>query len=290
MTLSELKELWREIDFRPNKKMGQNFLVDNNVRDNIVRALGLNKNSVVMEIGAGFGIMSTAIADGCGKLYAVEKDRIIAGLMRDVLKDKKNIVLVEGDALEVDIARLEPGRGKLVVFGNIPYYITTPVIEKIIDSKKYISRAFIMVQEEFADRLVSPPGSRIYGSISCFVQFHARVRKLFKISRNSFYPRPKVDSCLLEMVILEEPSVKVRDEKLMFSIIRKAFSQRRKQLFNTLSHGDFLSIERKKWHDLLLRCNIDPTRRPEELSLSDFAAISDGAGDIMGKACFKSQD
>jgi len=273
MNLTELKQIWRDNDFRPNRKLGQNFLVDNNVRDNILKAVSPKRDSVLLEIGAGFGVISLPVSLACGKLFAVEKDPAICAIMRQVLKERDNVELVEADILEVDICALA-GSG-VTVFGNIPYCITTPVIARIIEAAPCVQRAFIMVQEEFADRITARAGSRDYGSVSCFVQYHARVKKLFRISRNSFYPRPNVDSAFLAFSEIGTPAVSVRDEKLMFAVIHKAFSQRRKKVLNTISHGDFLSVDRPGWARLLGESGIDVSLRPENLSLSDYARLSD---------------
>jgi 16S rRNA (adenine1518-N6/adenine1519-N6)-dimethyltransferase len=165
-----------------------------------------------------------------------------------------------------------------LIFGNIPYYITTPVIEKIIDEREYINSAYIVIQNEVASRIVSAPGSKEYGAISCFVQFYTKAEKILKIKKNSFYPTPKVDSCLLKLEILREPQVKVKDKELMFRIIRKSFLQRRKKIANSLSHKEFLSLDRNSWQEILGSCGIDPASRAEDLSLSDYARISDTVG------------
>ncbi|MFC1480471.1 ribosomal RNA small subunit methyltransferase A, partial [Candidatus Omnitrophota bacterium] len=161
------------------------------------------------------------------------------------------------------------------VFGNIPYYISTPVIAKMIAERKCIESLYIVIQEELANRIVSPPGSKEYGSISCFIQFYTDPKKIFKIKKNSFYPRPKVDSCLLKLEMLPEPSVSVMDEGLMFKIIRKAFSERRKKIINPLSSKGFMSMDRSGWGEVLKSCGIDESNRAESLSLSDYAKLAD---------------
>lgn len=280
MNIGELKRLWEENGFRPNKKLGQNFLIDKNIRDKILSFLPVDTKGIVVEIGAGFGVMSFEAADRCGRLYAVEKDKKICGIMEAQFRQKENLELVQGDILDLDICALVQGPEKLTVFGNIPYFITTPVIEKIIKERRCIKSAYIMIQEEFADRVTSSPGTKDYGSISCYVQFYTKVKKLIKIKKNSFYPRPRVDSCLLELAIPQEPRVRVEEEELMFKIIRKAFSQRRKKVVNTLSHGDFLSMERDDWRGILEKCGIDSSLRAENLSLSDYAKLSNTVGDM----------
>ncbi len=278
MDLKELKALWREEDFRPNKKLGQNFLIDKNVRDNILKALCVDSSKRVLEIGAGFGVMSFELAAMCGKLFAVEKDRRICGIMAERFREK-DITLIEASILDVDICALAKDSGALTVFGNIPYYISTPVIEKMIRQRKCIDAVYLVIQEELAERIASSSGSRVYGSISCFVQFYMEVKKLFRIKKNSFYPRPRVDSHLVELKVLSEPSVKVTDEALMFRIVRKAFSQRRKKAVNPLSQGDFASMTRDDWIRLFESCGIDPASRAESLSLEDYARVSDAAGE-----------
>ena len=275
MNISELKTLWKKHEFRPVKRLGQNFLIDKNVRDNILKEAKLTGESVVVEIGAGFGVMSLEIAERCKRLFAVEKDKKICNIMSPIFGEVKGIELVCDDVLDLDICSLAQGGKKLIILGNIPYYITTPVIEKIICQRQCIERAEIVIQDEVASRIVASPGSKDYGALTCFVQFYTRAEKVFKISKNSFYPRPKVDSCLLKLEVLEESEVKVRDKDLMFRIIHKAFSQRRKKVLNSLSHGKFLSLEKEAWGKVLKSCGIDALSRAEDLSLYDYARISD---------------
>ncbi len=281
MDLRQLKQLWKEHGFRPNKRLGQNFLIDKNVRDNILRALSLDESGTVVEIGSGFGVMSFALAERCGKLFAVEKDSRICEIMGPYFRGAENLKLVHADILEVDICGLAKQGERITVFGNIPYYISTPVIERMIEQRRCVGSVHIVIQEELADRIVSPPGSRVYGSVSCYIQFYTRPKKLFRIKKNSFYPRPKVDSCLLSLEMLPEPSVRVKDEALMFKIIRKAFSQRRKKIINPLSDRTFTSINRTGWEELLNRCRIDPANRAENLSLSDYARLADAVGETV---------
>lgn len=275
MNIKELKELWAQNGFRPHKSMGQNFLIDKNVRDNIVNAIFFDSPDEVMEIGSGFGVMTFDIASRCNRLVAVEKDRGICGTMEPLFKEKGNIEMLCADVLEVDIASIAGKGSKITVFGNIPYYISTPVLEKVINERQYVKSVFLVMQDELATRIASPPGSRKYGSISCFVQFYGHVKKMFKISNHCFYPKPKVDSALLKIDILEKPSVDVRDEDQMFDIIHKAFSQRRKKAINPLSDGENALKTRDEWIDIFTACGIDTFARAESLSLEDYAKLSD---------------
>ncbi len=275
MDLKQLKQLWREHGFRSSKRLGQNFLIDKNIRDKILDSFFLKDDDIVVEIGAGFGTMSFAAADRCGKLFAIEKDDRIYEMMAPLFREKNNLELIRADILDVDICALAGGKGRVTVFGNIPYYISTPIIEKIIEQRRCIDAAHIVMQDELVRRIVSAPGSKEYGSISCFVQYHTGAERVFKITKNSFYPRPQVDSCLLRLKILDRPSVRVRNEKLMFEIIRKAFSQRRKKAINPLSDGAIMSIDRVKWMEIFKGCDIDDSSRAEDLSLADYARIAD---------------
>jgi 16S rRNA (adenine1518-N6/adenine1519-N6)-dimethyltransferase len=272
MDLKELKILWTERGFRPGKSLGQNFLIDKNVRDKIIDRLDLEGDETIIEIGPGFGAMTFELASKCKKLIAIDKDSRICGVMRPLFEEK-NIDLIEGDILDQDLCALAHGK-KLIVYGNIPYNITTPIIEKIIEYRRCIKRAYLVAQDEYVTRITSGPGSKIYGSISCFVQFYTRPEKIFKIKKNSFYPVPKVDSALLSMEVLDEPSVKVKDEDLMFKIIRKAFSQRRKKIINPLSKTSFLEKDREAWEKIFTQCKISSSNRAEDLSLEDYAKIA----------------
>lgn len=281
MDLKDLKDLWRSNEFRPNKKMGQNFLIDNNVRDNIINALPLSKKKTVLEIGSGFGVMSFELASRCGKLIAVEKDPKICQTMDTLFREMPNIELIISDILEVDICALKESEGRILVFGNVPYYISTAIIEKMISQRACIEALYMVIQEELADRVVSSPGTKVYGSLSCFCQYYTSAKKIFRIKKNSFMPRPQVDSCLLRLEMLKEPSVRVKSENLMFRIIRAAFSQRRKKIINPLSAGKFDNITRDGWKEIFLLCGIDDFNRAENLALSDYAKLSDTAQEIF---------
>ncbi|MBD3380481.1 MAG: ribosomal RNA small subunit methyltransferase A [Candidatus Omnitrophica bacterium] len=276
MDLRNLKSVWKEIGFRPDRSLGQNFLIDKNVRKKILDNLRLKGDETVLEIGPGFGMMTFELAGSAGELIAVEKDRRICSVMRPFFKDAGNIRLVNGDIMKTDIAGLIGGRAsRVVVYGNVPYYISTPIIGKVIEEGKGVDSFFVVIQEELADRLTAPPGSRTYGSVSCYVQYHTKPRKVMRVKKNCFYPVPKVDSALLEMELVPEKTVKPADPQLMFLIIRKAFSQRRKKLVNPLSGGGIRGIDKKGWIQILQGAGLDPSSRAEDLSLSDYAAISD---------------
>ncbi|MDD4013620.1 MAG: 16S rRNA (adenine(1518)-N(6)/adenine(1519)-N(6))-dimethyltransferase RsmA [Candidatus Omnitrophica bacterium] len=280
MNLSDLKEIWLENSFRPEKSLGQNFLVDNNIRDKLINAYAPKNNETVVEIGPGFGMMTFRTASVCRRVIAVEKDSRICGIMEPLFIGGGNITLLNKDILEVDIAALAPPGEKMKVIGNIPYCISTPIIDALISSRRSVASAYLVMQDELVDRIVSPPGSREHGSISCFVQYFTKAKKAFRISRNCFFPRPAVDSSLLALEFLPEPSVKVSDEKLFFTVIRRAYSERRKRVINPLSAGGFLGMDKKDWERIFTNCRVDPLARAEDLTLEEFARISDAAADL----------
>ncbi|MDP8298935.1 MAG: 16S rRNA (adenine(1518)-N(6)/adenine(1519)-N(6))-dimethyltransferase RsmA [Candidatus Tantalella remota] len=282
MNMDKIKELAKTHGFRPNKRLGQNFLVDNNIKEKILSFLPLSKDLTVVEIGPGFGMMTFDLAERCGRLIAIEKDPRVCEIMEEFFAEKGNIELICGDILETDIARAAGApKSKILVYGNVPYYITTPIVEAIIEQRSSVSELYMVIQEELADRLVAVPGSKIYGSISCFVQYYTKPEKVFKISQNCFFPRPKVNSCLIRMEFLEKPRVQVADEEFMFKLIRKAFSQRRKKMLNPLSDGWIESMDKNRWKEVLTLCGVDLSARAEELSLEVYAALADKVMDLL---------
>lgn len=273
MNLNSIKKICEEKKFRPKKTLGQNFLVDNNVRRKLINAYSIKSDETVLEIGPGLGAMTLPVSDVCGQVIAVEKDHRICEIMRPVFNEKGNIILVEDDFLQIGLGKYAKS-GKLKVVGNVPYYITTPIIEKLLDQRKFVTSAFLVVQDEMATRISSPPGSRDYGSLSCFIQYFADAGKVFKIKKNCFYPKPRVESCLLRLDMLQKPRVRVSDEDLFFRIIRKAFSQRRKKMINPLSKGDIKGLLKEDWIRVLLELGINTAARAEDLSLEEYARIA----------------
>ena len=256
---------------KPIKRLGQNFLRDENILQRIADAAHLSGEDTVLEIGAGSGNLTRHLAEKAGFVYAVEKDRRLCKAAEENLKGFKNVEIICGDILKIDVgAGLKPAPTKVV--GNLPYYITTPIIFKLLEHKENISDIIIMVQKEVAERIVAKPGGKDYGILTCSVQFYTEPKVLFKISKGSFYPRPKVDSVLLEMKILKKPAVNVKDEQKFFEIIKAAFGQRRKTLLNSLCNR--LHLEKEAVEDILRKAGIEPQRRAETLDLDEFAKIS----------------
>lgn len=259
------------MQYKPKKSLGQNFLVDRNIRDKIVNCLGLNGSSIVFEIGAGRGEMTSLLSLKAGEVCALELDSSLCGILEDKFRDCGNVKLIGSDILKFNISRYFSRRkNKITVVGNIPYYISSPIIEHLVKFRKKIGSVFITVQKEFAQRVVALPGSKDYGSFSCFVQYFFQPRIVFGISRNSFFPAPNVDSCFLELKPRESPPVKVKNRALLFKIIRAGFNQRRKTLRNSLK-GVILP---QKLEKALCELGHDANARAESLSLHDFAFLS----------------
>ncbi len=254
----------------PKKSLGQNFLTDKNIIGKILKALELKPSDSVLEIGSGKGDITSLIAPCVGKLYAVEIDKRLLPELSDKVCGFSNVTIINNDILKVDIESLLSNKDcKLKVFGNIPYYISSPIIEHLLNFRLAISEIFIMLQKELAERIAASPGSKEYSSFSCFVQYYALPEVLFHVKKGSFRPAPKVDSSLLYLKIRNTPLVYVKDEVEFFNFMRKAFSQRRKTLRNSL--GDkFGKVEVAA---ILERKGLNINVRPEELSLQDFADL-----------------
>ena len=265
--------------FRPRKRWGQNFLVDHNIARKIISSAELNPKDTVLEIGAGKGILTGKIASQVKKVIAIEIDKKLCNFLREELKNYKNVEIIEGDFLKLDISRFlgSGSRSSVKVIANLPYYITSPIIIKLLNIKKW-SEATFMLQKEVGERITASPGGKDYGALSIVVQYHCGVEKQFNVSRNVFRPRPDVDSIVIKLKLLKHPGIKVKDEKLFFEIVHGAFSQRRKKLSNSIS--SVLKIDKHFLEDLLERLTISPARRAETLSIKEFATISDSLGSV----------
>lgn len=246
-------------------RLGQNFLYDRSIVEKIVSVAGVDNNDTVVEIGPGPGTLTRVLSGKAKRVIAIELDERLHERLRSELAGLANVELVRGDALKFHFESI----GDFKVVANIPYYITTPIIFRLLDARKNLSTMTLTVQREVAERIVASPGGKDYGVLSIMVQYLAHSELKFIIPREAFRPVPKVDSAVLHMRILESPSVPVRDEKTFCRVVKTAFSQRRKTLSNSLkSFGD--EIRGK-----LVAAGIDPGRRPETLSIEEFARLSD---------------
>ncbi len=247
------------------KKLGQYFLYDPLILQKIISAARLTPDDYVVEIGPGPGRLTRLLADSVIKVVAIELDDNLYEKLKTELAGYPNLELVHGDALEFHYEDLP----RFKVVANIPYYITTPIIFRLLDAKKRLDSMTLTIQKEVADRIVAKPGGKDYGVLSLMVQYYAEATFAFMIPKEAFRPSPKVDSAVVHMRILEKPSVTVKDERIFFRIIKTAFSQRRKMLSNSLKS---LGPDVKPWLD---NAGIDAKRRPETLSIDEFAILAD---------------
>lgn len=272
---AELKSALKRYNISPKKYLGQNFLVDEVVVDRMIRACRFTKNDWVMEIGAGLGVLTRRLARGVKNVLAVEKDRNVCVALRDMVKGYDNVNIICDDFMELDIEKtLIEVPEKIKVIGNLPYYITSPIIEKLITSRLNFESMYITVQKEVAERICAGPGGKDYGSLSVFVQFYTKPRKLLDIGRDYFYPEPEVDSSFVELMVLQRPSVDVSDADKFFAVVRAGFGQRRKTLLNSLLSSEAITLDKNALAELLKKIDIDPGIRAERLSLEEFARIA----------------
>jgi 16S rRNA (adenine1518-N6/adenine1519-N6)-dimethyltransferase len=264
--------------FHPIKRWGQNFLKDKNIVHKIIQTAQLNENDSVLEIGPGKGILTEALAEKAQRITAVEIDRELAALLTERFKNSKNVTIIQGDFLKTDIPNLHLNPGTKVI-ANIPYYITTPIIMKLLEMRQYICMIVVMVQKEVAQRIAAHSGNKNYGVLSLAVQYFADVTLAGDISGKVFYPEPKVSSSILKIDVLEKPRIKVKDEELLFKVIKGAFGQRRKTLLNSLSHN--LGLDKRVLLEVLGKVNIDPSVRGETLTLDQFGKLSDAIKKII---------
>lgn len=263
-----------KMNARPKKRLGQNFLIDPNIQKKITAACGFKKTDIILEIGSGAGQMTKPISEQAGFVYALEIDHDLCGILKRNLHNLDNVTIINQDILKLDFnAYFANIKNRIKIFGNIPYYISSPIIEHIIKYRDKIEVIFITVQKEFAGRMAASAGTKQYGSLSCFVQYYLEPKIMFSISRNCFCPAPNVDSSFLKMAVREKAAVAVKDEKLFFAIIRAGFNKRRKTLRNSLSE----ILNKRELEYFFEEYGINKNIRPENLSLPDFANLANYA-------------
>ncbi|RPI37639.1 MAG: ribosomal RNA small subunit methyltransferase A [Nitrospiraceae bacterium] len=247
------------------KHLGQNFLYDPSILSRIISAAGLSEEDTVVEIGPGPGSLTRMLAEKVKRLIAIELDPALYERLKGDFIAYNNVEIIHGDALQFPYETF----GEFRVVANIPYYITTPIIFRLLDAKDFLKSMTLTIQKEVAERIVARPGGKDYGVLSIMIQYYASPELRFIIPKEEFRPVPKVDSAVVHMKILEHPAVAVKDEKMFFRLVRTAFSQRRKTLSNSLKSfgGDIKEVMRS--------AGIDPQRRPETLSIEEFARLSD---------------
>lgn len=271
-----IKSLLSKHRFTFSKAMGQNFIVDSAVCPRMAELCGVTKDSCVIEIGPGFGVLTVQLAARAHKVAAIELDKRLLPVLADTLRGMENVSVICGDVMKIDLAEIiekELGGMKTVLCANLPYYITSPVIMHLLESHLAVDSITVMVQKETAQRICAAPGSHDAGAISCAVSFYAEPKVLFDVPSTSFMPQPKVNSSVILLKIRKGPPVTVKDQKLMFKTIRAAFGKRRKTILNAVSSG--LGITKEEVSGALAVAEIPASIRGERLTLADFARLAD---------------
>lgn len=277
-TIQAIKE---RHNFQLSKSLGQNFITDKSVIEKIVEGSDVGEDDLVIEIGPGIGVLTSEAAESAAKVVAIEIDKKLIPILAETLADYDNIRVINQDILKTDINEIireerEAGSftGGVKIMGNLPYYITTPIIMGILEKGVEADSITIMMQKEVADRIKAAPGGKIYGAISVAAQYYCEVEQVASVPKEVFVPRPKVDSAVLKLSIRKERPVDLIDEKSFFACIKAGFGQRRKTLLNSLTGVNGLPKEDIK--EILEAAGVDPARRAETLDINEFAAIANG--------------
>ena len=277
--INEIRRLFEKCGFSFSKSLGQNFLINPTVCPRIAELGGCGDDIYALEIGTGVGVLTRELALRCKKVVAVEIDTRLKPILDETLADLDNVEVVFGDVMETDLSELikekfgsELKSREVVICANLPYYITSPVIMKVLESRLGIKAMTVMVQREAADRICAKPGTRECGALTYAVNYYSVPRLLFKVNRGSFMPAPNVDSAVIRLDINQTADLSENEERLLFKIIRAGFSQRRKQLVNPLSSA--LGMDKAEVARSLSEIGVSPTARAEELTLEDYIKLA----------------
>lgn len=269
-------EIIKKYGFKMTKSLGQNFLINENILDKIIESADISSDDVVLEIGTGIGTLTQRLCKNAKKVIAVEIDKNLIPILNETLSDYDNITIINKDILKTDIneelKNLSVNQ-KIKVVANLPYYITTPIIMKVLEDKVNVDCMVLMLQKEVADRMNATPSTKDYGSLSIAVQYYCDTDIVCKVPKSSFIPEPNVDSLVLKLVVNEKRKVEINDEELFFKIVRGSFSKRRKTILNSLSNYEDLG-DKDKIQKLLEISEIDSKRRGETLSIYEFANLA----------------
>jgi 16S rRNA (adenine1518-N6/adenine1519-N6)-dimethyltransferase len=268
----DTREVVKKYDFKFTKSLGQNFLIDDTVLKDIVSGAEVSKDDVVIEIGPGVGTLTKELLDKAKHVYAIEIDEKLIPILKEELKEYDNFTLIYGDALKVNFHELIGDKESVKVVANLPYYVTTPIVLGLLAEDYNFKSLTIMIQKEVAERMNAVPGNKDYGSLSLLVQYYCKTEIIRIVPPSSFIPRPKVDSIVIRLDKLSQPSVSIIDKDLMFKVIRASFNMRRKTLSNALAN---VGLSKDKLNEAFAMSNIDPKRRGETLSLEEFAFLTE---------------
>ena len=283
--IDTIRDVLRRHGFRFSRSLGQNFLTDASVPQRIAEQSGAAEIKNVVEIGPGMGCLTAELCRRAEKVVAVELDRALLPVLDETLAEFDNFEVVQGDVLSLDLAALcreKFGAVHAAACANLPYYITTPAITALLESRAF-DRITVMVQKEVAQRICAAPGTAAYSAFSIFVQYHAAAEILFDVPADCFIPQPKVDSAVLRLTPLDAPAVQTRNEKLLFGLVRAAFNMRRKTLVNALMPALSSSLSKEEIAELVRAAGLEPNVRGERLSLADFARLTDTADALLSE-------
>ncbi|MCK0473616.1 16S rRNA (adenine(1518)-N(6)/adenine(1519)-N(6))-dimethyltransferase RsmA [Halalkalibacter sp. APA_J-10(15)] len=272
------KAILEKYGFEFKKSLGQNFLIDLNILHNIVKAATVTNETGVIEVGPGIGALTEQLAKQAKKVVSFEIDQRLLPVLEDTLSSYQNIDIVHSDVLKVDLHRYIAEHfqevNDVMVVANLPYYVTTPILMKLLEEKLPIRGIVVMIQAEVADRIAAKPGTKDYGALSIAAQYFAEAEKVMTVPGSVFIPQPRVDSAVLRLTVREEPPVELIDEAFFFRVFHASFANRRKTLLNNLTHNLLTKAEKTMIEDVLSDIQIDPRRRGETLSLEEFASLS----------------
>lgn len=271
---SYVKEIIDKYNFRFSKGLGQNFLIDGNIVRKICEEGEISKEDDILEIGPGIGTLTEELSYKANKVVAVELDKSLFPILDETLAGCNNVEIVPGDILKIDLSKLFSEKFEsenIKIVANLPYYITTPIIGRLLEEELDIDSILVMVQSEVAERMKASPGTKDYGSLSVFVQYYTDPEIVLSVPKTAFMPRPNVDSAVIKLKIRKE-KIELKDREIFFKVVKAAFSQRRKTILNSLSSG--LKTDKATIRAILEKADIDPKLRAENLTIEDFSKIS----------------
>lgn len=277
-TPTNTKEILRKYGFSFKKSLGQNFLIDTNILHKIIKAAELDEHKAVLEIGPGIGSLTEQLARVVGKVVSIELDQRLLPILGETLAPYPNVEIIHGDALKVNLHQLLQekfvGYDKVSVVANLPYYVTSPILMRLLEEELPLDNIVVMIQKEVAQRIAAKPGGKEYGALSVMAQYFAQPEIALIVPHTVFIPQPNVDSAVLKLAVRENPPFEVKDRRLLFRVIKSSFAKRRKTIFNNLLSEIFGKDKRELLNKVLEEAQIDPTRRGETLSLEEFVRLS----------------
>ncbi|WP_281258718.1 16S rRNA (adenine(1518)-N(6)/adenine(1519)-N(6))-dimethyltransferase RsmA [Melghirimyces profundicolus] len=272
------RRLLAEHGLRLKKSLGQHFLTDRHILDKMMRAAGLDGEAGVLEIGPGIGALTERLAQEAKKVAAVELDDRLVPVLAELFSDRPHVKIIHGDAMELDLHRLIREHlgdcSRISVVANLPYYVTSPILMRLLEERLPLERIVVMIQKEVAERLMALPSTKAYGAITVAARYYTEVEWVTRVPAHVFVPRPQVDSAVIRLNVRRRPAVEVTNEPLFFRVVRAAFNQRRKTLSNALTSGLFKGERKESVIRCLEEVGIDPNRRGETLSLEEFAKLT----------------